>query len=186
MADPSPHPEPWTPSLKQAAVLRAALETVGARTLSQICDAAQVARESLWLWLKEDADFRAAWHRVWKEQLEQHTPAVTSALVDRASTGNVPAMRLFYELRGDLKTKHEISGPGGAPIATEGRVDVTAHVPNPADVLAVFDILKLAGVAPVDLARPGKGAGPATAAGVSAAKVDTPPEAAGVPRPPSL
>lgn len=55
--------------------------------------------------------------------------------------------------------KHEVSGPGGKPL----EVKVKPHVPDPAHVTAVLDILRRAGAAPVDGRDPGGGPGGAAA-----------------------
>jgi hypothetical protein len=112
-------PSTWVPTPKQAAVLEAALEPGVDRNHSAICRAAKVDRGSLRVWLRDDPDFRDAWAKLWRESLERHASAITASLVQNAIGGDVQAQRLFFDLKGDLKNRHEHSGPNGAPLVDE-------------------------------------------------------------------
>ena len=112
----SGNPGAWTPRPKQAAVLEAALDPGTHRSQRAICEAAKVNESSLREWLRGDPDFRDAWGRLWRDSLERHKAAAAAALAANAISGDTSALRLFFELSGDLKNRTELSGPDGAPL----------------------------------------------------------------------
>ena len=53
----------WQPSSKQAAVLAEAGKGGVGRSITSVCDAANVSRDSFYRWMKKD-EFRSAWLRL--------------------------------------------------------------------------------------------------------------------------
>ena len=68
---------------------------------------ADVTRKSLWEWWKLEAFRKAVRERVEKLTEAERTP-ILNALFREAKSGDVPAMRLFFQLRGELTEKHEV------------------------------------------------------------------------------
>ena len=102
--------------MRQAAVLQAA-QTVGPkRSVKAICRAAGVSRARFYVWLRDDAEFRAQWVDIWQVAIRQHLPAVVTAQIHKAQAGNTPAARLVAEMAGVLKHRLEHTGEGGVPL----------------------------------------------------------------------
>jgi len=97
----------WTPTPKQAAVLEAAQEAGLNRSISMICEAADVDRRGFYRWLEKDAAFKTAWEDIWRGTIKRHLPGVISAVVAKAQDGDIPAARLFADLAGILTTRVE-------------------------------------------------------------------------------
>jgi AcrR family transcriptional regulator len=103
----------WRPTPKQRAALEAASEMGLRRSVSAICNAAGVSRESFYRWMRDDANFREAWDTAWQSASRRQLNGVLAAMVERALSGDVPAARLVAELAGAIKQKHEHSGTDG-------------------------------------------------------------------------
>ncbi len=76
-------------------------------TLEEVATRAGVTRKSLWEWWQLEAFRTAVRERVEKLTEAERTP-ILNALFREAKSGDVPAMRLFFQLRGELTEKHEV------------------------------------------------------------------------------
>ena len=86
-----------------------ALSTRGPEeTYQEVAKRAGVTRKSLWEWWKLEAFRTAVRERVEKLTDAERTPII-NALVRTAKSGDVSAMRLFFQLRGELTEKHEVN-----------------------------------------------------------------------------
>jgi len=141
------------PSDKQHAVLDAARQVGLQRNISVIAMESGVSRGAIYLWFKDDPEFKKAWDDIPREMLGNHMPGIYSALVKKCEMGDVQAIKLAMELTGKytpavqrLEVKHE------------GKIDFS--VLNDGDLQGLEGIAsKLAerarSVAPPDLSREG-------------------------------
>ena len=77
-------------------------------TLEQVAKRADVTRKTLWEWWKKDAFKSAVRERV-EDLSEADRAPIIKALVGQARDGDVPAIRLWLQWRGELTEKHEVN-----------------------------------------------------------------------------
>lgn len=123
MADPPQNSTAWTPTPKQADLLKAACEPGLKQSIAAICRRAHVDRKSFYNWMNEDPGFKSAWHKLWEDMLATQFNAVTAAMVKKAQEGNVGAGRLVAEMKGVLTKRVEVSGKDGEPIGVALKVE---------------------------------------------------------------
>lgn len=111
---------PWVPSDKQHAVLEAAREVGLQRNISVIAMESGVSRAAIYVWFREDPDFKAAWDNIPREMLGNHMPGIYSALVKKAQSGDVAAIKLAMELTGDY-----VAGVQRLEVKHEGQIDLS-------------------------------------------------------------
>ncbi len=174
MADEGQNGPRWVPSFRQARVLRVAKNPFLAKDIRALCKVAGIGHTTFYRWMQRDQGFRGAWDYQRAQVRDSHAPLVDAALLSKAQRGSVPAMRLYYQLRGELKPeRHEVTGPGGAPLAAQvehtGQVAIEAKVEAQVTHYAAGDLGQLAKVIGV-LAGAGAlgGAAPAEASGEGA------------------
>ena len=89
-------------------------------TMEQIADFLGISEQTLRRRMMEDADILEAYKRGKGEALA----GVASNLIQQAREGNTTAAIFYLKTQGGWREKHEleVSGPGGAPIATQVKV----------------------------------------------------------------
>jgi hypothetical protein len=78
--------------------------------IKSLCDEMGVARSTLYRWY-DDADFMGYVDWLIEKYTDSELANAWRALVKKANTGNVEALKLFFELKG--KYKQEIAIDGG-------------------------------------------------------------------------
>lgn len=78
--------------------------------ITRLCNEMGVARSTLYRWY-DDADFMGYVEWLIEKYTDSELANAWRALVRKANTGNVEALKLFFELKG--KYKQEISIDGG-------------------------------------------------------------------------
>ena len=78
--------------------------------ISKLCNEMGVARSTLYRWY-DDSDFMSYVEWLIEKYTDSELANAWRALVKKANTGNVEALKLFFELKG--KYKKEISVEGG-------------------------------------------------------------------------
>ena len=89
----------WTPTAKQALLLAEAGKGGLGRSVTSVCEAANVSRDSFYRWMKEDG-FRRAWNELARQIVEVGMPGVTNAVVQKAVGGNMQAAKLAMQAGG--------------------------------------------------------------------------------------
>ena len=117
----------WQPSLKQAAVLAEAAKGGLGRTITAVCQAAGVSRDSFYRWMREDG-FRNAWREVACQIVEVGLPGVTNAVVQEAISGNMTAARLHLQASGMI-------GSGGVNLHVGDKIDKQLNVATHLDLI---------------------------------------------------
>lgn len=102
--------EVWKPKRKQKKLLLAAQTPGLNRTITALCEEAEINRGTFYKWLEKDEDFKNAWNEVWKWQIDKYMPSVVSAQVKEAQDGSTPAAKYLSELSGKMIKKVEHSG----------------------------------------------------------------------------
>ena len=95
----------WKPTPKEAALLEAAGKIGLNRTVSAICEEAEVSRETYYQAQKKPG-FRAAWADKARQVVETGLPGVTAAVTQKAIDGDMTAARIALQAAG-------IIGSGG-------------------------------------------------------------------------
>lgn len=99
----------------QLRVLQEAQEAGIDRTITKVCEDAEVNRRTFYRWL-DKPHFAKAWDEVWRGSIIRHFPSVIAAQLQKARRGDTAAARLVADLAGKVTKKQEISGPQGSPI----------------------------------------------------------------------
>lgn len=110
----------WTPTDKQLLVLEAAREVGLQRSISAVAIEAGVNRVTIYKWLRDDPEFKAAWGEIPQKLLSNHLPGIYAALVRKALDGDVQAAKLALEVSGKYTPavqRHEVKH--------EGQIDLT-------------------------------------------------------------
>lgn len=100
-----------TLSPRQAQLIDCAMEPGIRRTITAVIEAAGVPRVTFYRWLRDDAEFRAAWDGAWRGSIRRHLPGVTAAMIERALAGDVKAARLVVDMAGVITREHRITLP---------------------------------------------------------------------------
>jgi hypothetical protein len=112
----------WVPSPLQSRLLEAAREPGAQRTITAICDAADVPRRTFYKQLA-DPDFKAAWDDVWSGAIKRHLPGIVAAQIHKALDGDTQAARLLMEAAGVLKQEYG----GNAPVVIRQYIGVSVE-----------------------------------------------------------
>jgi hypothetical protein len=110
-------------------------------TMSTIADKAGVSVRTLHRYMV-DTDFRNELRERSKDLLEANRAAISAALVRAAKSpgaSQTPAIKLYFQLLGDLVNRNEVSGPDGGTIRVEGNLDV-ALLSGPVRQLILVEI----------------------------------------------
>ena len=99
----------WKPKPRQKRILEAAQEVGLNRTITTVCEEADVPRRTFYYWLDKDPCFADAWDKVWRRAITRHMPTIIAAVVCKARKGDVPAARLLADMVGAVKQVHEVS-----------------------------------------------------------------------------
>ena len=114
----------WVPTNKMKLVVELALTVFPRMTIATICRRVKIDPSTFHKWIKSDKNFARFWGTLHKDIARHHVAGAVAALVRKANTGDVAAVRLLLETAGFLGNhKVEISGPGGKPLQT-----VNAHL----------------------------------------------------------
>ena len=97
----------WKPDRRQKKLLDAAQKAGVNRTISQVCQEADVPRRTFYNWLDKE-DFARAWDDIWRCAIVRHMPSVVAAMTGKARKGDVPAARLLADMAGVVKQVHEV------------------------------------------------------------------------------
>lgn len=96
-------------SARQRKLLDTAMEPGISRSITAVCEASDVTRQTFYRWLDND-EFRQAWESVWYGSIRRHLPGVVAAMIDKAQGGDVQAARLVADMAGVMKQHVETSG----------------------------------------------------------------------------
>lgn len=107
--------ESWYPSAKQVKVIGLLLDMENCFSKSEVCKRARVSPKTLGSWF-EDTNFLAFFNVQIALLVKGAVGDVWHALIRKASAGDVPAMKLFFELTGKYKERKEFSGKAGEAI----------------------------------------------------------------------
>jgi AcrR family transcriptional regulator len=102
----------WKPSGKQRAALDAAAEVGFNRTISAVCERANVNRKTFYRWLEHDEDFRSAWESVWRGAVKRHLPGVVMAQIQKALEGDTRAAEYVAKMAGEWVEKKDLTSGG--------------------------------------------------------------------------
>ena len=79
-------------------------------TVTEMCKHLKVSRSSFYVW-QQEADFKGYIEFLIENFTDSELPNAWRALVKKANSGNIEALKLFFELKG--KYKQEIAIDGG-------------------------------------------------------------------------
>lgn len=99
-------------------------------SMEDVAQRAGVTRMSMWRWMQLP-EFMAEYRARVEAELGSHRARVAHALVQGAITpgpGQAAMQKIYWQRLGELSDKHEVSGPGGAPL--EASVD-WSKLPTP-------------------------------------------------------
>lgn len=88
---------------KQIRALEMMINTDDIKTKKQICEELKISRSTFYRWFDND-EFLAAYKKMVSKYADRELSDVWQALIFRCKCGNPQALRLYYELRGDLKS----------------------------------------------------------------------------------
>jgi len=109
----------WVPKLKQKNVVDLAQSVFPRMTIATLCRRAKIDPSTFHKWIKHDKCFARFWGTLHQSIAKNHMAGCVAALVRKAESGDVPAIRLMAELAGALgPNRVEISGPDGKPLQT--------------------------------------------------------------------
>jgi hypothetical protein len=100
------------------------------RTIEQKCKAADVPKRTLYHWMK-NSDFNQLREQMLAVVMDIEEGTVQKSMLTQVKRGNVQAMRLYYELKGKIKTKMEHTGANGGPIQAETKIVFNMAAPPP-------------------------------------------------------
>lgn len=115
----------WEPSHNQKAWMACAESMMPRMTIKSISIKTKIDPSTFHKWFKADKNFARWWGTLHREISVKHLAGACAALVRKANSGDVPAIRLLAEMAGVIGRDHkiEVSGPGGKPLQT-----VNAHL----------------------------------------------------------
>jgi hypothetical protein len=134
----------WKPNPKQIRIVELLNNPEDNRTKEDKCNEIGVTRKTLYEWLKkpEFVDYM-------NSQLDKYTnsalPDIWKAHIRAAKRGDIPAIKLYYEMKRMLpetKIKQEVSGPGGGPVETKTAYDFSS-VPKD-DLMKILETIQAA------------------------------------------
>lgn len=136
------------PTDAQYRVLEAAQEPGLRRTKTAICIAADVSRDSLYRWLREDPDFRRAYEDIWRPAARASLAGVVAAQVEKALDGDLKAAEFVARLAGVI-----MEGGGNGAVTVQVQTSVSSssveHIERAAPTLegaaTILAILEEAG-----------------------------------------
>jgi len=110
-------PTEWAPTPKQMALLNTVQDLEVGASITEICEAAGVSRDSFYRWMKEDADFRDLWAGMWQQAGEFYMPRIVMVMARKAiNEGDVAAAAFVAKVTGHDKQRIEHTGAGGGPV----------------------------------------------------------------------
>lgn len=115
----------WEPSHNQKAWMACAESMMPRMTIRTISQKTKIDPSTFHKWCKHDKNFNRWWNTLHKDIAVKHLAGATAALVRKANSGDVAAIRLLAEMAGAIGRDHriEVSGPGGKPLQS-----VNAHL----------------------------------------------------------
>ena len=87
-------------------------------TIESVCERAGISQPTLWRY-RQNEEFRAAVDRRVEELTWTDRGPVLRALAAKAKKGDVQAIRLFLQWRGELVEKHQVQNAGVQVIITD-------------------------------------------------------------------
>jgi hypothetical protein len=105
---------------KKIKILETALELGFDATIVKICQKANVPRKTFYNWLGADPEFKSAWDNLWKIELKSEFGGSAKALIKKAHSGDVSAIKLHAQLIGEYTEKKEVEFPNGVDVFTHG------------------------------------------------------------------
>lgn len=100
------------------------------RNKEEKCKEVGISRRTLYNWF-QDANFVAYMNNKLELSTEAELVDMWRSLKSVAKRGNVQALRTFFELKGKLNNRMELTGKDGGPIETQGNVIVEFNMPKP-------------------------------------------------------
>ena len=100
----------WVATVEQRRCLTQAMEVGLDRTLKVIAVSAGVEPKELVRWLDEDKRFANAWREIGERMLGISRPVIYSALIQRAISGDMGAIKLAFEMTKDYVPGMKVSG----------------------------------------------------------------------------
>lgn len=102
----------WKPKPKQKKVLKAALKPEYNRTITAICEEAEIQRQTFYTWIEKDEGFRNAWNEVWEWSIDRYMPSMVAAQIKKAQDGDTAALRVLSDLSGRMKRIIDVTSGG--------------------------------------------------------------------------
>jgi hypothetical protein len=87
-------------------------------TITELCEKIGVARSTFYKWL-EDEDFTKYVNSLIDKYTDSELSSMWRALINRAKTGDVQAIKLYFELKGRYKTAVDLSGSAVVQIISD-------------------------------------------------------------------
>ena len=106
---------PWMATEAQERFLGAASEAGLSRNIKKLCSEARVSRVTFYRWFNNSEGFRDALAALPRILLAKHLPGCYAALIKQAQTGDLSALRMVFEMVGDVATQ---KAPGETGEAT--------------------------------------------------------------------
>lgn len=120
MADDAKSRKDFIPSAEQLAIVELLINPEDLRSNAKKCAQVGIAESTLWRW-RQDPEF----NKYLVDRVHKYTDSAVAdgymAVIRKMKMGDVAAAKLFFELRGEIKQKHEVSGPKGGPLQSEVR-----------------------------------------------------------------
>ena len=87
-------------------------------TITELCEKIDVARSTFYKWL-EDEKFVGYVNSLIDKFTDSELSAMWRALIARAKTGDVQAIKLYFELKGKYKTSVDLNASGVVQIISD-------------------------------------------------------------------
>lgn len=87
-------------------------------TITELCTKVDVARSTFYKWL-EDAEFTKYVNSLIDKYTDSELSSMWRALINRAKTGDVQAIKLYFELKGKYKTSVDLNGSAVVQIISD-------------------------------------------------------------------
>ncbi|MDT8902196.1 phBC6A51 family helix-turn-helix protein [Anaeroselena agilis] len=105
----------FVPTAEQIAIIELLINPDDMRPAKAKCAQVGIAESTLWRWRQDPA-----FNKYLQDRVHKYTDSAVAdgymAIIRKMKMGDIPAAKLFFELRGEIKQKHEVSGPKGGPV----------------------------------------------------------------------